>query len=356
MDVELTLPSSPVAVAPGVATRVPVELHNPDALPLDVRISVARGRASGWASVDPPTATVEGYATATVDVILRAPDDQPLSGSLVPFTVHAENAASGEPAGFATGLLSVAVPVPVRGELTARPRDPRTFDLHLSNDGDRPADVRITAKLDPPAGSAQAQPQAARVEAGASLAAVVHASPSRPFTGTAKPYTVVVSVRDGGDPDQRPLLTAVGHGTRKPRLPTWVAWTVALVLALGATAAIVISDADLPMPGLKRAARPPSAGAPAPAAATPIGRPYALVDVFPHRGDDGGRAAADAERAKLAAAGMPIRMVDSLTSDDLADGGTGFWVLLQDGFASTDEATAYCAQWRAVAPKCHVTP
>jgi hypothetical protein len=351
MDVELTLPSSPVALAPGVATRVPVELRNPEALPLDVRISVARGRASGWASVDPPTATIGGYATATVDVVLQTPPDQPPSGSLLPFTVHAENAASGEPAGFATGLLTVAVPVPVRGDLSERPGDPHAFDLRLSNHGDQPADVRITAKLDPPAGSAEARPQAARLEAGASLSAVVRARPSRPFLGTAKQYAVIVSVRDGGDLDRRPLLTAVGHGTRKPRLPKWVAGTAAILLALGATAAVAFSGIRLPMPGFNRATPPPpSALAPAPAPATPVSRPFALVDVFPQR------AAADAQRVKLEAGGMPIRMVDSLTSDDLADGGAGFWVLLQDGFASADEAQAYCEQWRAVAPKCRVTP
>ena len=53
--------------------------------------------------------------------------------------------------------------------------------------------------------------------------------------------------------------------------------------------------------------------------------------------------------------GMPVRLVDSLGSDVLADEGTGFWVLLQDGFASAQAAQAFCTQWRVVAPKCQVT-
>ena len=70
---------------------------------------------------------------------------------------------------------------------------------------------------------------------------------------------------------------------------------------------------------------------------------------------DGGQAAAAAAQAQLTAAGMPVRLVDSLRSDVLADDGAGFWVLLQDGFASAAVAQAYCTRWRTVAPKCAVT-
>ena len=80
-----------------------------------------------------------------------------------------------------------------------------------------------------------------------------------------------------------------------------------------------------------------------------------LVEVFPRRGADGGKAAAEAQQAKLAAAGMPVKLVDSLASEVLADQGTGFWVLLQDGFATIEAAQAFCTQWRTVAPRCAVT-
>ena len=52
---------------------------------------------------------------------------------------------------------------------------------------------------------------------------------------------------------------------------------------------------------------------------------------------------------------MPVKLVDSLTSDVLADQGAGFWVLLQDGFPTVEAAQAYCTQWKLVAPKCAVT-
>ena len=61
--------------------------------------------------MDPADVTVDGGATSTVEVVLEPPADQPPSSSMVPFTVHATETATGEPAGFATGLLTVAVPV-----------------------------------------------------------------------------------------------------------------------------------------------------------------------------------------------------------------------------------------------------
>jgi hypothetical protein len=53
---------------------------------------------------------------------------------------------------------------------------------------------------------------------------------------------------------------------------------------------------------------------------------------------------------------MPVRLVDSLESEVLADQGAGFWVLLQDGFATPEAAQEFCTRWRVVAPKCRVTP
>lgn len=343
---ELTLPATPVRLPPGVAVRVPVGLRNPGPAPREVRITVARGRASGWAAGDPPTVTLDPGATATVDVVLRAPPGQPPGAALVPFTVQAEDASGGAIAGFATGLLTVALSVPVTGDLVPRPGAGQTFDLRLGNDGDYPVDVRLSAALDPPGGGAEARPEAARLEAGASLSVVVHARPTRPLAGEPRPYALIVSVHDGRGEDRGPLLTAVGTGTRRPLVPSWAAGTAAVVLALGATAAIGISGVRLPLPGRHPGERPSS----------PVGRPFVQVDAFAHRGADGGRAAADAQRARLAEAGMPVRVVDSLASDELADDGTGYWVLLHDGFASADAARAFCAQWRAVAPKCAVTP
>ncbi|WP_412735662.1 hypothetical protein [Krasilnikovia sp. MM14-A1259] len=350
MDVEVVLPAEPVTLAPGAATRVPVQLRNPLGPDLEVTVSVTRGRAGEWATVEPATVAVAAGATATVDVVLQPPADQPPSAALVPFTVQA--AAGGAPAGYATGLLSVALPVPVVGELVARAGEPHAFDLRLANDSARPAAIRLEAKLDPPAGSVHAEPGAALLDPGAAVTVVVRARPTRPLFGAPQPYAVLVSVTDAHDPQRAPLFTATGTGRRRPRVSPLTAGIAALVLAAAGTAAVAVSGVRLPMPGRARTAVPA-----APPTVTPVvvGRPFALVDVFPHRGADGGRAAAEAERSRLAAAGMPVRLVDSLASDQLADEGAGFWVLLQDGFATPAAAAAYCTQWRSLAPKCTVT-
>jgi hypothetical protein len=351
VDVELTLPTAPVTLAPGVPTRVPVQVRNPYAQPLALRIYLARGRASGWATIDPATLSLDPGESATVEVVLQTPPQQPPSSSLVPFTVHAEESATGEPAGFATALLTVALPVPVTGELVARPTGHHLYDLRLANDTATPAPIRIAATLDPPAGSVEVEPDAVRLEPGAALTAAVRATPARPLIGAPKPYAVVVTVRDAYDAERPPYLTEVATGTRSPRISSLVASIAAIVVALGATAAIAFTGVTVPLPGRHRATSPT-----VPAAAkVPVGRPYALVDVFPRSGADDGKAAAQAAQARYTAEGMPVRLVDSLSSDVLAGQGTGFWVLLQDGFATVDAAQAYCTQWRAVAPKCRVT-
>jgi hypothetical protein len=332
-------------------------MHNRATRTVGVRVSVARGRAAAWAFLDPADATVEAGATATVELILQPPADQPPSASLVPFTVHATDTATGEPAGFATGLLTVAVPVPVAGDLEKRPGQPNAFDLRLVNESPAPVPVRIRVELDPPAGSVTAEPAAVRLAPGETRTVAVRAKPARPFMGAPKPYFVVVAVDDAIDPDLPPLLKTTGTGTRKPRVANWVAGAAAIVLALAATAAVAFSGVRLPLPGNRRAAPPPAAPASAAGAAatTAVSRPYSLVDVFPHRGPDGGRASAEAARTRLADAGMPVRLVDSLASDELADQGAGFWVLLQDGFPTVEAAQAYCTQWKLIAPKCAVT-
>jgi hypothetical protein len=354
VDVELTLPTAPVTLAPGVPTRVPVQVRNPYAQPLDVRVSLARGRASGWATIDPGTLSLEPGESATVDVVLQTPPQQPPSSSLVPFTVQVEESATGEPAGFATALLTVALPVPVTGELVARPTGHDLYDLRLANDTATPAPIRIAATLDPPAGSVEVEPDAVRLEPGAALTAAVRATPARPLIGTPKPYAVVVTVRDAYDPERAPYLTEVATGTRRPRMSSLVATIAAIVVALGATAAIALTGVTVPLPNRHRSTTPPAPAAPAATKVT-VGRPYALVDVFPRSGADDGKAAAEAAQARYAAVGMPVRLVDSLSTDVLAGQGPGFWVLLQDGFASTDAAQAYCTQWRTYAPKCRVT-
>ncbi len=348
MDVELTLPTAPVALAPGVPTRVPVRVRNPYAQPLSLRAYLARGRASGWATIDPPVFELAPGEDTEIGVVLQTPPSQPPSASLVPFTVHVEEAGTGEPAGFGTGLLTVALPVPVTGALTARGGRRHAYDLQLTNETRSVAPLRISATLEPAGGKVDVQPEALLLEPGRPATVAVQARPRRPLIGSARRFDVVVEVSDAYDAERAPYLTEVTTGTRRPRVSSRAATVTAIVMALGATAAIVYTGDHLPLPGRSKAK-----ATPAPAT---VGKPYALLEVFPHRGADGGKADAEAAMARSTAAGMPVRLVDSLSSDVLADGGgEGFWVLLQDGFASTADAQAYCTRWRLVAPKCAVT-
>lgn len=351
MDVELTLPAEPVTLPPGVPVRVPVLLRNPYAQVLDLRIYLARGRAAGWATVDPPTLRLGPGETAEVAVVLRTPPEQPPSSSLVPFTVHAEQESTGEPAGFATALLTVAMPVPVAGDLVARPGPRHTYDLRLANETRAPAPLRITAELDPPRGSVEVRPEAVMLEPGAVVAVTVRAKPSKPLMGTPKAFAVVVKVSDAYDAERAPYLTEVATGTRKPRVSSLTAGIAAVVLALGATAAIWLSGVRVPLPGRGAATTPTTRAV----AQSSVRTPYAILDVFPHRGADGGKTDAESEQRAFAAKGLQVRMVDSLSSDVLADEGDGFWVLLQDGFASAGDAQSFCTQWLSVAPKCRVS-
>ena len=75
-------------------------------------------------------------------------------------------ASTGEPAGFATALLTVALPVPVIGRLVARPEGGHLYDLRLANDSRHPTGVRIKGELDPPAGSVSVEPEAVLLEPG----------------------------------------------------------------------------------------------------------------------------------------------------------------------------------------------
>jgi hypothetical protein len=352
VDVELTLPDEPVALAPGVPTRVPVQLRNPDAQPLDVRIYLARGRAAGWATIEPERLSLGPGETAEVAVVMTAPPEQPPSSSLVPFTVHAEEASTGEPAGFATALLKVALPIPVTGSLVSR-REKHTYDLWLANDTQRAAPLRITAELDPPSGSVRVDPDAVLLEPGARATVAVRAKPGRPLTGQPRSFAVLVKVADVYDAERPPYLTEVATGKSRPLVRAFVLGTVAIVVLVATTALIYLHTGGHGLfTGRLFKGRGNAAAAPPAVEQVTVTRPYALIDVFPR---SSGKAAAQAEQTTLAAKGMPLRLVDSLASDQLSDQDGGFWVLLQDGFRSTADAQAYCAQWRTLAPKCQVT-
>jgi hypothetical protein len=57
--------------------------------------------------------------------------------------------------------------------------------------------------------------------------------------------------------------------------------------------------------------------------------------------------------ARLQAAGIPARLIDSRDSKRVSDGRNGLWVVLVDGFPDLTAAIAECNAHRDVAPKCY---
>jgi hypothetical protein len=352
MDVELTLPPGPVRLTPGAEVRVPVEVHNRSPEPVAVRVGVAGGRVAGWTSVEPPDLAVPADGSAQAELVFRPPERQPTGTALIPFTVRADEMAGGERAGWVTGLLNVSTPDVVTGSLEPAAEGAHRFALRVANSSGDDAAVRIAVVLDPPAGQAVAEPAEVTVPAGGVATATVRVRPRKALWGAPRPYTVVAALHDAARPgDAAPLTRLTGTATNRPWISARTAGVAGTALLIILTAVIVVFADRVPLPG---AAKRPAASPSTPSAA--IRRPFVLVEVFPHSGADGGYGAAEAARTRLADAGMPTRLVDSLTSDQLADDQGGFWVLLQDGFESTAQAQAYCDRFRSVAPKCRPAP
>lgn len=339
MDVALELPRTPVRLAPGVESRTELTVRNPGSTPVTLRISVGRGRAGDWGRPEPAEVTVAAGDSVLVELVFHAPDTAGPSAGLIPFTVRAEE-ASGEVVTL-SGLLTVREPDRVSGTLTPLPGRRHRYELTLHSHHEVGQRVRISAVLDPPTGTATATPDTVELAAGASVSATVRARPRRPLLGAPTTYATVLTLHGA---DEAPLAQLSAEAALKPWLPTRLTAVVSALVLLGGTTALVLYRTGFAIPGLS--ARPATS-------APPFKRPYVLVEVFPHRGADGGRGAAEAAQQQLRTAGMTVRLVDSLSTDQLDDaGGGGFWVLLQDGFADATQAKAYCDRFRAIAPKC----
>lgn len=350
MDVEIGVPQTPVALVPGEATRVPIEVGNVSTAPMSVRVSVVRNRAGAWSDPDQPVLELPPGDRVAVEVVFRPPASAVPSSTLLPFTVQAEDLRYGVTAGRATGLVALTAGQRLDATLVrgvAR-RGATPFTLSLRNRGSAPLTVRVEPATDRP-GRVDADPPVVDLPGGVSATAQVVARPRVPLVGAATPYAVTVSCRDASAGDEAPpLATVIETGTAAPRIGrtmTTVLAGTALIAATGG--AVLLGGVRLPWRG---PASPP------PAATVEVRRPYALVDVFPRQDGPGGRPAAEAALARLTAAGMPVRLVDSTTSDAVADGRDGFWVLLHDGLPTVEEARAYCDRYRPIAPKCEVVP
>lgn len=348
MDVRIEIPRHPVELRPGAETGVPVELTNRSTSDIRVRLSVVGSRAGAWSTGGEQVVTLPAGGTRSVALALRPPADVAPAATLLPFTVQAVDADGGVALGRATGLVLLAPPEVLQVKLwrtsTGRPAH---FTLSVTNPGTDRRTIRVEPRLHPAGGRVDIEPVRLDLPAGGSASAHVEARPPALVVGGSIPYVVTLSCHDDtAGPDAPPLATVDETGQSPPRVGRAAAAGLTALLVLLAAGAVLFGGwARL----TGQEATPDTA-----AAEVRVRAPYAFVEAFQRGGQ--GTANAEAALARLTAAGVPVRLVDSTRSPDLADGPDGLMVLLQDGFASDAAAQAYCDQHRALAPKCRVVP
>lgn len=342
MDVEIAVPNVPPALTPGARTKVPVELHNASGAAVRVRLSVTQSRVGDWAVVEPATADLPPGGHLRADVVFEPPAGTPAGAALLPFTVRVDDADSARRLGSATGLVQVADGATVEATLT--PEAAGRFALWLRNRGTGAVSLALTARVEPGGGHAEVEPAGVELEPGRTATARVTARPRRRLVGGPAAYGVSVTGddRSGG----REVLTVRADATAPAR--SGVPLAVVLVVVLLAAGVAGAWFGGIRLPG-----REPAAPAPTATAGGEVRRPYVMVDAFPQL-DPSFRARADTSLARLTAAGLQVRLVDSRQSAEIADGTSGFWVLLRDGFGSVDEANRFCTTHRGVTPRCEV--
>jgi hypothetical protein len=355
MDVGITVPQTPVSVAPGTDTRIRVDLRNRSGTAVSVRLSVAHSRAGAWAEAEPPVLDLDPGGSASADLVFRPPSGVEAVATLLPFTVQAEDMRLGVITGRATGLLTVAPQERLTAELHPESSKPGlvVLQVRLGNRDDAPLTLKMEPKLESESeGRVDAVPAVIDVPGGEMATARIRVRPGGRMSTRRSAYNVSVACKDVAAPaDWPPLAILTDSGTVPPRFgPRFtVPFVLVLLLAAAAGAALATGRIDLP-----DRIRPGGGGGPD-ASVERIAKPYAVAEVF-LKEDPAGRQAAEQAVGRMKAAGMSVRLVDSTTSPDLADGGGGLWVVLQDGFGTLGEAQAYCDRFRVVAPKCEAVP
>jgi hypothetical protein len=352
MHVEIVLPHVPADLVPGTRTTVPAELHNPSGTAVSVRLSVARGRVGDWALVEPATADLAPGGHADVEVVFDPPAGTATDAALLPFTVRATDAVDDARVGSATGLVWLTGRDDLTATLGAEVGTAAVgrYALWLQNRGTKAVSLGLAARLEPDTGRATVEPTVVELSPGGTATARVTTRPRRRLAGRPRTYGVTVAGRDlSGGGDGRQVLTVRADGAAPAR--TGAAVVLAVLTVLVAAGALTAWLAPSRLPFLDRPAGPASSTA-APAAGA-VRRPYVMVDSRPQLAP-ADRTAAEATLTQLTAAGLPVRLVDSKTSDEIADGTNGFWVVLRDGFGSAEEADAFCARYRGVTPQCEV--
>jgi hypothetical protein len=408
LSLEIVVPQQTVNLSPGAETRFRIQVTNHGATQSAVRIAVSRGRAAAWAQAEPAVVATPAGESTGVDLVFRPPATASPQSTLQPFTVQAEDMRTGVVAARATGLVAITAPDLLTADLAVEKTRRRTLVAKLTvgnrgtedlvllvrstvesvGDGTRssgPVDRAGRKAAKKAERRVRAKPSVLEVAAGATAEARIVARPKRAFIGGRVPYVLRVRCVDVADeaatamapgfPSAGPAgsfgpaglldeddaprpASATLTGTSKPRMSRPTATILGLLLVAGLTAGGVAVSRHGGIPdrlaNLNPLDRKPTGAEEG--NTVQVRRPYALVDLFPRNDEPGGAAAAEATRDRFNAAGMGVRLVDSTRSDQLADGPTGFFVLLRDDFESVTEAKGFCQRYRTVAPNCQVVP
>ena len=254
MDVEISVPQTPVTLIPGAETRVPVDVCNRSDTAISLRFSMAANRAGAWAYPEPPVMELTPGDRAGIHVVFRPPADLPPAPTLQPFAVQAVNLGAGGAAGRGTGLVTVGAPERLTATLIRDTGNHRIegYELALTNLGGDELHLIIGSHITPALHQLVVTPATVDVPAGQTVAVRVRLRRRTPLIGPPARYMISVSCREVATAESAPPL-AVGsvNGTVAPLLRPRAAAVLAVLVLAAVLAAALGWGWQPPLPGLR---------------------------------------------------------------------------------------------------------
>jgi hypothetical protein len=329
----------------GGESRIPVTVHNPGAGEEHYRVEIL-GDAARWSRIEPRYLPgVPGGGHATIELVLRPPSDAP--AGTTPFAVRCVSLVDPTRCAVAEGDVVVGASRDVDVAVTAVAAAGRRSGHYLvavANRGRAPAPVRLSGS-DPrrELGFALA-PRELTVDDGETGTSYLSVRPRHPkLVGRAVTHPFVVEHHGPGGAvdrlpqrfEQRPVLG--------PLTGSLAALLVAAAVALGGV---------LAWPSLHHTASPTAtAETSAPASGGVLRGAYVIWSFTPF-GDVGNQNDPTRQVARLRAAGIPARIVDTRTSPQLSTSRLPGFLVVQDGYPDLAAAQAACTAHRDIAPAC----
>ncbi len=348
MDPFLLCDDLEVRATRGGESRIPVTVHNPGAAEEHYRFEIL-GDAARWGRIEPRYVPgVPAGSQTGVELVLRPPADAP--AGTTPFAVRCVSlldparcaVVEGDVVVGASRDLDVAV-----AAVVATGRRSGQYLVAVANRGHAPAAVRLTGSdLRRELGFAMVPGEFTLDggETGTSYLSVRPRSPKLLGAAVTHPFVVEHHGPSGGV-DRLPQ-----RFEQRPVLGPWTGTLAALlVLAAVALAGLLV------WPSLHGTGSRTAAGTAAPPSGGALHGSYVVWSLTPVA-DLGNQTFPAREVAKLRAAGVPARIVDTRTSPQLAQTAVPAFLVVQDGFADAAAAQAACTAHRDIAPACFAVP